>query len=173
MTNDVKIPSVISYSITHSEIKERQFGADLSPDAITMVNTKLELDVQETRLDELNLIIQVLDGMKDLGFDHIKASKGMPEYTWKNPEAIVTDYLKKAFEPFLDATEYMAAIRALAPVDVVITVPVVSHLMLSTATDLTSIELVIPGEKLDFEGSAKCRLQPNKFPPPQQVRHGF
>jgi hypothetical protein len=126
MTNDVRIPSVISYSRTHSDTKERQFGSDLSPDAITMVNTKLELDVQESRLDELNLIIQVLDGMKDLGFDHIKASEGMPEYTWKSPEAVVTDYLKKAFEPFWDATEWMAAIRNLAPVDVVITVPVVS-----------------------------------------------
>jgi hypothetical protein len=42
-----------------------------------------------------------------------------------------------------------------------------------TAVDLTSLELVIQGEELDFEGSAKRRLQPNQFSPPEQVRHGL
>jgi hypothetical protein len=124
MSNDVKIPSVISYS-PRTESRERQFGADLSPDAIAFVHTKLELDVQDTRLEELDLILQVLDGMKDLNFNNIKAMKGLPAYTWKQPEDIVTDYLTKAFECFKNATEYMAEIRRTAPVDIVVTVPVV------------------------------------------------
>ncbi|KAF2823206.1 actin-like ATPase domain-containing protein [Ophiobolus disseminans] len=123
MTNDIKIPSVISYSLRTSA-NELQFGANLSRNAVAMVNTKMELDVQETRLDELILIIQTLDGMKDLGFHHVKASKGLPEYTWKTPEDVVTDYLQKVFDPVWKATEYMGPIRDLAPVDVVITVPV-------------------------------------------------
>jgi hypothetical protein len=99
MNNDVKIPSVISYS-PRTESRERQFGADLSPDGIAFVHTKLELDVQDTRLGELDLILQVLDGMKDLNFNNIKAMRGLPAYTWKQPEDIVTDYLTKAFECF-------------------------------------------------------------------------
>lgn len=125
MTNDTKIPSVITYS-KPTEAHEQQFGANLSPDAVAMVNTKLELDVQDTRLDELNMILQVLDGMKDLSFEHIKASKGYPEYTWKKPEDIVTDYLTKAFKSFEAATDYIAEIRRTAPVDIIVTVPVVS-----------------------------------------------
>jgi hypothetical protein len=130
MTNDIKIPSVISYSARTSD-NELQFGADLSPDAVAMVHTKMELDVQETRLDELDLIIQVLDGMKDLNFGHIMASKGMPEYTWKTPEEVVTDYLKKVFAPVWDATSYLGPIRESVAVDIVITVPVVSSVVFS------------------------------------------
>lgn len=102
------------------------FGASLSPKAIAMVNTKLELDAQDTRLDELDLLIQVLDGMENLSFDHVKASRGYPGYTWKQPEDIVTDYLEKAFEHFWASTEYLALIRDTAPADIIITVPVVS-----------------------------------------------
>lgn len=45
MGNHDKIPSVISYSPS-SHVGEQQWGASLSPDAVTMVHTKLELDVQ-------------------------------------------------------------------------------------------------------------------------------
>lgn len=134
MTNDVKIPSVISYSPPIRD--QRQFGADLSSDAVAMVNTKLELDVQGTRSEELDLIIQVLDGMKGLSFEHIKQSKSMPEYTWKTPEDVVTDYLTKAFEAFWEATEYMTEMRSIAPIDIVITIPVVSLLLEETVVRL-------------------------------------
>ncbi|KAH7073280.1 hypothetical protein FB567DRAFT_611506 [Paraphoma chrysanthemicola] len=123
MTNDVKIPSVISYSPS-SEDHEQQFGASLSPKSVAMINTKLELGVQDKRLDELNLIIQALNGMKDLNFEHIRSAKGYPDYPWKKPEAIVTDYLTKAFKAFSDTTNYMTEIKRTSPVDIVITIPV-------------------------------------------------
>lgn len=127
MMNHIKIPSVISYSPPIDN--ERQFGVDLSLDAVAMVNTKLELEVQDTRLEELDLIIQALDGMEDLGFEHIKQSKGMPAYTWKKPEEVMTDYLTKAFDSFWEATEHMAEMRSTALIDIVITIPVVGFLL--------------------------------------------
>ena len=81
MDNDVKIPSVISYSAPGVN-DEQQFGNDISPDAITMVNTKLELEPQDDRIDELNLILQVLEGMRNLDFDHVKSIRSFPGYTW-------------------------------------------------------------------------------------------
>jgi hypothetical protein len=127
MSNEVKVPSVISYSPC-SIAEEQQFGASLSPDAVAMVNTKLELDSQDTRLEELDLIIEILEGMKDLDFEHVKNSKGYPGYTWKSPEDIVADYLAKAFEHFERATEYLTEIKINIPVDIVVTVPVVCYL---------------------------------------------
>lgn len=124
MANNAMIPSLISYSAPTGG--ERQFGTDLSPDAVAMVNTKVELDVQDTRSEELDLIIQVLDGMKGLNFDHIKENRGIPEYTWKTPEDVVTDYLTKVFESFWNATENMNEFRSANPVDIVVTVPLVS-----------------------------------------------
>ncbi|KAN0102782.1 hypothetical protein V8E51_011095 [Hyaloscypha variabilis] len=123
MDNDVKIPSVISYSPRGVD-DEEQFGYDISPDAITMVNTKLELEPQDERVDELNLILQVLDGIKNLNFDHVKSIRSFPGYTWKGPEEVVTDYLTKAFACFDAATEYMADLKPTIPVDIVVTTPV-------------------------------------------------
>lgn len=124
MSNEVKIPSVISYSpSTHKG--EQQFGASLSPDAVAMVNTKLELEAQDTRLDELDLIIQVLEGTKDLNFEHVKRAQGYPGYTWKAPEDIVTDYLTKLFEHFERAMVYLTEIKNNVPVDIMVTVPAV------------------------------------------------
>lgn len=124
MSNEVKVPSVISYSpSTHK--REQQFGASLSPDAVAMVNTKLELELQDTRLDELDLIIQLLAGTKNLNFEQVKLAQNNPGYTWKGPEDIVTDYLTKVFEHFEKATAYVAEIKSNVPVDIIITVPVV------------------------------------------------
>jgi hypothetical protein len=123
MGNDVKVPSVVSYSPC-SDLEEQQFGASLSPEAVAMVNTKLELDAQDTRLDELDLILQALEGMKDLDFEHVQRAQGYPGYTWKGPEDIVTDYLTIAFAHFEKATEYLTEIKMNVPVDIIITVPV-------------------------------------------------
>lgn len=131
MGNHDKIPSVISYSPT-SRAGEQQWGASISPDAVTMVNTKLELDVQDNKSDELDLILQVLDGMNNLNFDHVAAAKGYPDYTWKVPEDIVTDYLTKVFQYLDEAVAHFGAeLRAKIPVDIVLTVPVVSPLFFS------------------------------------------
>ncbi|KAH0556986.1 hypothetical protein GP486_005225 [Trichoglossum hirsutum] len=124
MGNHNKIPSVISYSPA-SAAGEQQWGASLSPDAVTMVNTKLELDVQANKLDELELILQVLDGTRNMGFANVKESQGYPEYTWKGPEEIVTDYLTRVSKCFKQAVSYFGShLKAKLPVDIVITVPV-------------------------------------------------
>jgi hypothetical protein len=120
-----KVPSIYSYSPV-SAAGELQWGTSLSPDAVTMVNTKLELDVQENKIDELELLLQVLDGTKNLGFDHVKKSKGYPDYTWKDPEEIVKDYMTQVFEYLNQALAVFGPdLKAQLPVDIVITVPVV------------------------------------------------
>ena len=131
MGNTDKVPSVISYS-PHTDEGEQQWGSSLSPDAVAMVNSKLELDVQDNKSDELDLILQVLDGMNDLNFVHVKASKGYPDYTWKVPEIIVTDYLAKVFQYVEQRiSQFAAEMRTRLPVDIVLTVPVVSPVVLS------------------------------------------
>jgi hypothetical protein len=124
MENSDKIPSVISYS-PRSTGNEQQWGASLSPDAVAMVNTKIGLDLHDVS-EELDLIIQALDGMKDLGFENIKASQGLPEYPWKSPEEIVTDYLTKVFQYVLQSIDvFSASLGALLPIDIVMTMPTV------------------------------------------------
>jgi hypothetical protein len=122
MANSQKIPSVLSYSIAPN--KERQWGFDFSDDAVTMVNTKLELDVHEDKLDELELIIYALDGMRDLSFDNIKNTRGGPAFTWKSPELIVLDFFLRLFAEI--ETKFPSAALQSLPVDIVITTPVVS-----------------------------------------------
>jgi hypothetical protein len=124
MTNEPKIPSVISYS-PNTSAGEQQWGLSLSPDAVTMMNTKLELDVQDDKLDELELIIQLLEGTCNLDFSHVKKSRGYPEYTWKEPEEIVTDYLTNIFKYLDRAIEYIGPqLRQSMAIDIVITTPV-------------------------------------------------
>jgi hypothetical protein len=160
MDNDPKIPSVISYSPSSGE--EQQWGKSLSPDSVTMINTKLELDVQDNKTDELELILAVLEGMSNLNFQHVKASRGYPEYTWKNPEEIVTDYLTKIFQ-YLDkeVDKFSPQLRAQLPVDIVITVPVVSSTLLLEGESIVIITLglVISGQKLNVKSSKNCWLQ--------------
>lgn len=127
MGNHHKIPSVYSYSPATAD-EEQQWGLSLSPDAVTMVNTKLELDVQDNKLDELELLLQVLNGTRDLDIDNVKKSQGYPDYTWKNPQEIVTDYLTKVFKQVNRSLDQrIAAHRDSISVDVVITVPVVCN----------------------------------------------
>jgi hypothetical protein len=124
--NHNKIPSIISYSPA-GPAGEEQWGASLSPDAVTMVNTKMQLDEQDTKQDELDLILQVLDGVNNLEFEAVKKAKGLPDYTWKTPEEIVTDYLTKIFEHVNSKVFQLMGSHLLSQlqVDVVITVPVV------------------------------------------------
>lgn len=120
--NHQKVPSVISYS-DPSDSGEQQWGLSLSPDAIAMVHTKLELDFQ-TVYGELDLILESLDGMKNLNFAHVKASGGDPPYTYKSAEQIVTDYLTKVFEFLLQAVKKMTkTLRDTIPTDIAVTIP--------------------------------------------------
>ena len=127
MGNHEKIPSVISYSLaTHN--REKQWGKDLSPQAVAMVHTKLQLDVADTA-SELELISQALDGMRNLDFQYIKASGGNPKYPSKGPEQIVEDYLTKVFEYLLEAVDkFTEEYLRVTPVDIVATIPAVCSL---------------------------------------------
>jgi molecular chaperone DnaK (HSP70) len=125
MDNDPKVPSVISYSPNSND--EQQWGKSLGPDSVAMINTKLELDVQDNKTDELELILAALEGMGNLNFQQVRASRGYPEYTGKSAEEIVTDFLSKIYQVVdREMNQFGTALRAQLPVDIVITVPVVS-----------------------------------------------
>ena len=125
MGNHLKIPSVISYSL-RSPAREEQWGTDLSPEAIAMVHTKLQLDVDDTSA-ELDLVLQALDGMQNLNVNYIIESRGAPKYTPKGPEDIVQDYLTKVFDYLLKTmAPFTEALRKTIPVDIVATIPAVS-----------------------------------------------
>jgi len=129
MSNTEKVPSTISYTETISG--EAQWGYDLSSDALTMVHTKLELDVQDRKSDELEMILHNLDGMMDLDFSYVKATGGKPAYSPKKPDYIAKDYLEKVFKRVMSYIhEYFKgfgleeADLQTMPVDIVFTVPV-------------------------------------------------
>ena len=154
MGNHDKIPSRISYSAC-SEQEEQQWGLDISADAVVMVNTKLELDLQDNLADELDLILRSLDGMSNLTFEHIRQSEGDIEYTPKSPADVVADYLEKVFEHLDKEMDWFGAeLKAKLPVDIVITVPVVgfsadlpSKLQHLRSANLWATELVISREE--------------------------
>ncbi len=124
MGNHLKIPSIISYS-RQSLNGEQQWGSDLSPQAIAMVHTKLQLDVDDPSF-ELDLILQDLEVMHNLDFQYIIDSSGAPRYPRKGPEEIVTDYLTKVLDRLLlTLAPFMEAFGEITPVDIVATVPVV------------------------------------------------
>src|SRR5207237_1259259 len=120
--NHEKVPSAISYSRTpgfdsdsisdstsdddlyddgleaHDIDEERveQWGSDLSPEAVTIIHTKLRLNVED-KSEELDFILSTLEAAHRLNFDYIRNSAGITHYCQKSPEQIVTDYLKKVF----------------------------------------------------------------------------
>jgi hypothetical protein len=127
MLNQGKVPSVISYS-RPSPAMEQQWGSSLSPAAVSMVHTKLELEIQDV-LGELDLTIQVLDGMKNLSsLDPTAANTNYdrPAYSHKSPEDIVTDYLAKVFRRLDEAVEkFTDAFKRHTATDLVVTIPTV------------------------------------------------
>ena len=94
MNNLMKVRSLISY--TKPDKGEAQWGSDISDRAISIVNTKLELEPRDTLLDELDMTLHVLKGTHFLAFDKLPQDGEDPEYPSKSPTEIVTDYLKKA-----------------------------------------------------------------------------
>jgi hypothetical protein len=131
MGNARKIPSVVSYTDPGSS-GARQFGSHLSEDAVVMVNTKLELDVQG-KLDELETLLHALQGMGNLSFHNVRHCGGHPSYTGKTPETIITFYLTKVFHAFskyldiLYGTEATKKLRNDMVTTLVITVPAVNN----------------------------------------------
>ncbi|KAJ8111356.1 hypothetical protein OPT61_g6033 [Boeremia exigua] len=125
MDNHDKVPSVISYS-RPSQKGEQQWGSSLSPDAVTMVHTKLELGIQNVA-GELDMTLQLLDGVNNLDFniDFMgKGSQDLPPYSHKNPEEIVTDYLRRVFQWLEQEVErFDAVLRKHIATDIVVTIP--------------------------------------------------
>jgi hypothetical protein len=135
MRNLEKIPSVVSFTKKSPERGERQFGADLSKDAIAMVHTKLQLGVGSTS-DELDHILEALDGIRNLSFQYVKKSEGLPKQTLLGPEEIVKEYLERVFHYIFEAeseslSNFAAELRSRTPVDIVVTIPAVSVLLFS------------------------------------------
>jgi hypothetical protein len=123
--NEEKVPS--AYSYTKPKSKEEQWGTSFSEDAEIMVYTKLELDAQESILDELDMILDNLDGMRDLRSEYVVSTQGNPDFTPKKPELVVLDYMKKIFERVrIYLGQYDQGLLLSLPVDIVITHPVVS-----------------------------------------------
>ncbi|KAI9783652.1 MAG: hypothetical protein M1839_003500 [Geoglossum umbratile] len=123
MGNHDAIPSVISYSHQGS-LGQQQWGWDLSPEAIPMKNTKLELDIGDAS-EELDFVLKSLDGMCNLDFQHIERARGLPEYPWKGPEEIVGDYLTKVLDCLLqlEGSCFEEKLLAMLSVDIVVTIP--------------------------------------------------
>ncbi|KAL6709496.1 hypothetical protein ACN47E_001431 [Coniothyrium glycines] len=114
-----KVPSVISYSGDHCA-----WAYDVS--GVTMVHTKLELGLQSL-MGEMDLTLQVLEGMGNLNFDEMfemKDGPDRPTYSHKTPEDIVTDYLSKVFEYLeQDVDKFGDVARKHTTTDIVVTVP--------------------------------------------------
>jgi len=125
--NEEKVPS--AYSYTKPKFKEDEWGDSFSEDAEIMVHTKLELDAQESRVDELNMILDNLDGMRDLSSEYVVSQGGEPDYTPKKPELVVLDYMRKVFDRVWKyLSQYPKEMLSSVSVDIVITHPVVSPL---------------------------------------------
>jgi len=118
-----KVPSEISYSAALGG--ERQWGYDISESSLKWQWTKMELDQQE-RPDELRLILEAVDGMKNLDISKVDQSNGQALAYSRAPEDIVADYLSYV-------REYLVVkLRLLYPdifttlaIDLVLTVPAV------------------------------------------------
>jgi hypothetical protein len=133
---DEKVPSVISYSRANYE-----WGGALSEDSITMVHTKLELGLQ-SRLGELDMTLQVLDGMSDLNIEKMMSTMcnydDVPAYSHKSPEEIVTDYLRKVFQHLeMEVDRFGPVARKHTATDLVVTVPTVGDIKQITMYELT------------------------------------
>ncbi|KAK3679081.1 hypothetical protein LTR78_001534 [Recurvomyces mirabilis] len=122
MSNKDKVPSVISYS--PPEHDEVQWGSDISKDAITMVNQKLELELQDTVMDELDMTLYVLRGTKFLSFDNICEAGPKPAFSPKTTGEVITDYLAKIFQCAKEAINSQQIERTKTPIDLVVTTPV-------------------------------------------------
>jgi hypothetical protein len=125
MSNQHKVPSVYSYS--RPKHREEQWGSDISEDAITMVNVKLDLQPQDSKLDELESALAILRGTDDLSFQNLKKIGLNPAYPTKTPTEIIADYLTKICECARKTIEPEDLTVTKTPLDLIVTVPVVSR----------------------------------------------
>ena len=94
-----------------------------------MVHTKLQLDVGSTS-NELDHILEALDGVHNLSFQYVKSTEGLPRHTLLGPEEIVKEYLERVYHYLIGSnsdslSDFEAELRARTPVDIVVTIPAV------------------------------------------------
>jgi len=120
------LPSVISYELAEPGIE--QWGTSISANTVTMVNTKVELDVLDN-ISELELVLNTLDDMRNLKSQYIEEAQPYhPAYgLLKSPSDVVKDFLDRVFRRFGGSIsdERLNFLRII-PVDLVITTPLVS-----------------------------------------------
>lgn len=152
MPNQDKVPSRISYS-PRTGANEANWGSDMSPDAVTMIHTKLELDVRSPS-DELASIIRALDGTQNLSFSYIKKHKGTePAYSSQTAEEIVTDYLTHVFEYLIaEVNEFSETLRQRIATDIIFTVPTVFSVHLSSLTVAKDVRVGLEWPKIQLFG---------------------
>jgi hypothetical protein len=118
---NVQIPSVISFSKRLGGAEN--WGSDLSTGALAMINTKLELDLNDIS-EELDLIQQALVGVDNLNFKYVREARVGREYNWRRPEDIVEKYLTKVFEHLLiQMQSFSDVVRRELRLDLVVTIP--------------------------------------------------
>ncbi len=123
MSNEEKVRSMVSYS----DPRSIQWGTDISENAVAISNSKLELEPRDTRIDELEATVHLLEGARYLSFNHIRAAGPEPAFTPRSPLQIVTDFLHEVRESACRAGVDIDKLKQTdTPVDLVITVPVVS-----------------------------------------------
>lgn len=125
--NQSKVRTMISY--VKSSAGKTQWGSAVTDHA--MVNTKLELEPQASRYDELELTWYLLKGTGNLAFEHLKKIGPEPAYTSAPPRQIVQDYLSHiracaCREGVLKKVDLSKLVETNTPVDIVVTVPAVS-----------------------------------------------
>lgn len=119
MSNQLKIPSVISYSLAMNG--EKQWGMDIAEGSVTMMNTKIQFDLQKQRLEELEMTLQVAQGFGFLDINHVKNAAHISGYTWRSPVEVATDYLSRVRERICLA---LSRVISRVEVDIIITIPV-------------------------------------------------
>lgn len=123
------VPSAISYA--EQPGGEEGWGSDIAEDCLAFINTKFELEDQN-RQDELELTLKVLEGIQSLDWTHIKGAGCCPQYTWKTPVHIISDYLAhiyRSIDRFISSPDMFFSApffhEVKVPVDLVVTVPAV------------------------------------------------
>lgn len=118
-----KVPSEIAYS--PAEGGDANWGYEIREPAVKMIWTKLQLE-EQSRLEELDLIVKALDGMSNLGLRQITESRGLPSYPAKEPIEIVTEYLSLVCQHLIEAElnrRYGPELLRRTPINLVVTCP--------------------------------------------------
>ena len=100
-----------------------QWGSNLSPDAVAIANTKLDLETRSVS-EDMNINPQNSQEVNNRDSGCHNVDQGRPErYFWKSPVEIVTDFLTKVFEVLTGNLFREEDLLKVIPVDFVITVP--------------------------------------------------